>query len=164
MFRENYLHPDPYGESPNGLFLLLMSNSQAIPGFLSPVKVNRGQVTSRTLELSSPLHHTNVMTSEYLSRIGKWSSTDDSHEERLMTLDTTMIVEPQSLKNGPSLDIFGHRNAKRSSVPYLKYWALDVGWPAFEIVLPYSLKNEMQAQMLSSLHLTLILMDEVYRQ
>ncbi|GFT01192.1 hypothetical protein TNCV_3373151 [Trichonephila clavipes] len=36
-----------------------------------------------------------------------------------------------------SLDIIGHWNAKRSSVPYLKYWALDVGWPAFEIVLPY---------------------------
>ncbi|GFY35604.1 hypothetical protein TNCV_2618951 [Trichonephila clavipes] len=36
-----------------------------------------------------------------------------------------------------SLDIIGHWNAKRSSVPYLTYWALDVGWPAFEIVFPY---------------------------
>ncbi|GFX67829.1 hypothetical protein TNCV_1565301 [Trichonephila clavipes] len=36
-----------------------------------------------------------------------------------------------------SLDIIGHWNAKRSSVPYLTYWALDVGWPAFEMVFPY---------------------------
>ncbi|GFU51095.1 transposable element Tcb2 transposase [Trichonephila clavipes] len=36
-----------------------------------------------------------------------------------------------------SLDIFGHWNAKRSSVPYLTYWALNVGWPAFEMVFPY---------------------------
>ncbi|GFU78318.1 hypothetical protein TNCV_2789331 [Trichonephila clavipes] len=33
-----------------------------------------------------------------------------------------------------SLDIFGHWNAKRSSRPYLMYWALNVGWPAFEMV------------------------------
>ncbi|GFU84328.1 hypothetical protein TNCV_1252211 [Trichonephila clavipes] len=36
-----------------------------------------------------------------------------------------------------SLYVIGHWNSKRSSVPYLKYRALDVGWPAFEIVLPY---------------------------
>ncbi|GFT98240.1 hypothetical protein TNCV_790241 [Trichonephila clavipes] len=30
-----------------------------------------------------------------------------------------------------SLDIFGHWNAKRSSVPYLMYWALDVGLACF---------------------------------
>ncbi|GFV30067.1 hypothetical protein TNCV_2445381 [Trichonephila clavipes] len=30
-----------------------------------------------------------------------------------------------------SLDIFGHWNAKRSSVPYLTYWALDVGLACF---------------------------------
>ncbi|GFW34105.1 hypothetical protein TNCV_287871 [Trichonephila clavipes] len=35
-----------------------------------------------------------------------------------------------------SLDIIGHWNAKRSSVPYLEYWALDVDLPAFEIVHP----------------------------
>ncbi|GFV36427.1 hypothetical protein TNCV_2234741 [Trichonephila clavipes] len=40
-------------------------------------------------------------------------------------------------KTKRSLDIFGHWNAKRSSVPYLTYWALNVGWPAFEMVFPY---------------------------
>ncbi|GFX56574.1 uncharacterized protein TNCV_5034931 [Trichonephila clavipes] len=34
------------------------------------------------------------------------------------------LYQEQTLR---SLDIFGHWNAKRSSVPYLKYWALDVG-------------------------------------
>ncbi|GFT83811.1 hypothetical protein TNCV_4857651 [Trichonephila clavipes] len=41
------------------------------------------------------------------------------------------------MKTKWSLDIFGHWNAKRSSVPYLMYWALNVGWPAFEMVFPY---------------------------
>ncbi|GFX08849.1 hypothetical protein TNCV_1548861 [Trichonephila clavipes] len=44
---------------------------------------------------------------------------------------------PRFLSSRRSLDIIGHWNAKRSSVPYLTYWALDVGWPAFEIVFPY---------------------------
>ncbi|GFT03622.1 hypothetical protein TNCV_3135871 [Trichonephila clavipes] len=35
-----------------------------------------------------------------------------------------------------SLDIIKHWNAKRSSVPYLEYWALDVDLPAFDIVHP----------------------------
>ncbi|GFW98368.1 hypothetical protein TNCV_1092461 [Trichonephila clavipes] len=44
------------------------------------------------------------------------------------------LILPRSLR---SLDIFGHWNAKRSSVTYLTYWALNVGWPAFEMVFPY---------------------------
>ncbi|GFU62908.1 hypothetical protein TNCV_4591481 [Trichonephila clavipes] len=42
------------------------------------------------------------------------------------TNDLELVGKKQSEKKKRSLDIIGYWNAKRSSVPYLVYWALDV--------------------------------------